>query len=156
MHKERFFKSVRKLALILFYAMLSCTVFFTLLVYRDKILNKTVSDIGVQAVNCLYDFGTVEQLDFQMQGLKEITTDAVFNQLTIDNEERTLNTYLKFKNKPVTVEIVDATNDYVLYRLKTEEISIDRLFCFYFRVNKAGKIDTVREVEAIDFINSYR
>lgn len=156
MPKEKILKSGRKLALILLYVMLSCAVFFVLLVYRNRILNEGASDIGVQAVNCLYDFGTVEQLDFQMQGLKEITTDAVFNQLTIDNEERTLNTYLKFKNKPVTVEIVSATSDYVLYRLKTEEISADRLFCFYFHVNKSGKIDTVREVEAIDFIDSYR
>ena len=91
-----------------------------------------------------------------MQALKEITTDAVFNQLTIDNEERTLNTYLKFKNKPVTVEVEEITNDYVLYRLKTEEISADRLFCFYYSVNKDGKLDKVREVEAIDFVSSYR
>ena len=156
MPKDLIKKSARKLALILFYVGLMFGAFFFFFTYRDVVINRNVQEIGKQAVMCLYDFATVEQLDYQMQALKEITTDAVFNQLTIDNEERTLNTYLKFKNKPVTVEVEEITNDYVLYRLKTEEISADRLFCFYYSVNKDGKIDKVREVEAIDFVSSYR
>lgn len=131
-------------------------IFVILGVYSRYVLNTGSTEIGIQAVKCLYDFGTVEQLNYQMQGLQEITTSAVFNQLTIDNEQRTLNTYLKFKNKAVTVDVVEATSDYILYHLQTENISQSRLFCFYYHVNKHGKIDKVREVEAIDFLDSYK
>ena len=60
----------------------------------QHVAQERVTELGERAVKLMYDFGTVEQLDYQMNDLKAITTDAVFNQLTIDNEERTLNTYL--------------------------------------------------------------
>lgn len=141
---------------ILLYCVSASVVFSGLILYRNSIMNDKVAQLGVQAVKYLYDFGTAEQLDYQMTGLKEITTDAVFNQLTIDNEERTLNTYLKFKNEPVSVDVLKSTSNYVIYSLTTTNISHDRLFVFFFEVNNEGLISSVREVEAIDFINSYR
>lgn len=128
---------------------------FVIINYRRLQLVNAQEELGIQAVKLLYDFGTPEQLDAQMASLKAITTEPVFNQLTIDNEERTLNTYLKFKNEPVTVNIVQSTNTYVMYSLGTVNVSADRLFIFLFTVNDEGLIDSVREVEAIDFINSY-
>lgn len=117
--------------------------------------NKADSKVlGERAVMLLYDFGTVEQLNKQMTELKAITTDDVFNQLSIDNSGRTLNTYLKFKNKPVTVNIIKSTSTYVLYSLETESISPERLFLFLFSV-RGGKIDGVREMEGIDFVTTY-
>lgn len=138
-------------------AVVSATaVFLFLLMYRNTILEKQAAELGETAVKLLYDFGTAEQLDYQMIGLKEITTDAVFDQLTIDNEERTLNTYLKFKNKPVTVKVIKSTSNYVMYSLNTEYISDDRIFVFFFELDTIkNKIKSVREVEAIDFISSY-
>lgn len=120
----------------------------------QHVAQQHVAELGERAVKLMYDFGTVEQLDYQMSDLKAITTDAVFNQLTIDNEERTLNTYLKFKNKAVTVEIVQSTHDYVMYHLITPNISAERLFVFFFDVDDSGKISYVREVEAIDFVDT--
>lgn len=138
-------------------AVVSATaVFLFLLMYRNTVLEKQAAELGETAVKLLYDFGTAEQLDYQMIGLKEITTDAVFNQLTIDNEERTLNTYLKFKNKPVTVNVIKSTSDYVMYSLNTEYISGSRIFVFFFEIDPIeNKIKSVREVEAIDFLSSY-
>lgn len=109
--------------------------------------------LGTKAVMLLYDFGTVEELDTQMYQLKKIATDSVFNQLTIDNEERTLNTYLKFKGGPVTVNVVQATDSYVLYTLKCDAVDLDRHFIFMFDMSVNGKLNYVREAETFDFID---
>lgn len=141
-------------AFILFAVAFAVIVPISIYARVQSVAEGRVAALGEEAVKLLYDFGTVEQLDYQMNDLKKITTDAVFNQLTIDNEERTLNTYLKFKNKAVTVKVVKSTSDYVLYRLETENISEDRLFAFFFDVDDSGKISYVREVEAIDFVDT--
>lgn len=141
-------------AFILFAVAFAVIVPISIYARVESVAEDRVAALGEEAVKLLYDFGTVEQLDYQMNDLKKITTDAVFNQLTIDNEERTLNTYLKFKNKAVTVKVVKSTSDYVLYRLETENISEDRLFAFFFDVDDSGKISYVREVEAIDFVDT--
>ena len=141
-------------AFILFAVAFAVIVPISIYARVQRVAEDRVAALGEEAVKLLYDFGTVEQLDYQMNDLKKITTDAVFNQLTIDNEERTLNTYLKFKNKAVTVKVVKSTSDYVLYRLETENISEDRLFAFFFDVDDSGKISYVREVEAIDFVDT--
>ena len=126
--------------------------FLTLRMMSSKKSENMKAELGVEAVKCMYDFGTIEQLDENMAGLQAITTDEVFSQLTIDREERTLYTYLKFKNKPVTVNVLKSTASYVLYNLETENISENRIFMFMFDVNSSGKISYVREVECIDFI----
>ena len=141
-------------AFILFAVAFAVIVPISIYARVQSVAEDRVAALGEEAVKLLYDFGTVEQLDYQMNDLKKITTDAVFNQLAIDNEERTLNTYLKFKNKAVTVKVVKSTSDYVLYRLETENISEDRLFAFFFDVDDSGKISYVREVEAIDFVDT--
>lgn len=129
-------------------------VFLALSFGKASNLNHEREALGLQAVKLLYDFGTVAQLDDQMSELKLITTTPIYNDLTIDNEERTLNTYLKFKNKSVTVNVIKSTSAYVLYSLKTEELSEDRVFMFLFETNKVGKISWVREMEVIDFLEN--
>lgn len=155
--KRKEFSTISKWLHVTGVCCLAALVTFCLLtIYRNVVLEQKTAELGETAVKLLYDFGSAEQLDYQMIGLKEITSDEVFNQLTIDNEERTLNTYLKFKNKPVSVNIIKSTSDYVLYSLDTECISEERLFVFFYKLNASGdKIVEVREVEAIDFLNSY-
>lgn len=128
-------------------------VLLALLYSKSLHLNKDKAKIGENAVLALYNFGTVEQLNQQMKDLKSICSEGVFNQLTIDNEDRTLNTYLKFKNKATEVNIIKSTESYVLYTLNNDYISADRKFVFLFEINQNGVIDWVREEEAIDFIN---
>ena len=110
--------------------------------------------LGESAVMALYDFGSVYDLDRNMYDLKQITTDAVFSQLTIDNEQRSLNTYLKFKDSSVSVKILRSGSDYVMYSLDTESIDTDRVFVFFFTVDDDGKINSVREMECYDFIDN--
>lgn len=114
---------------------------------------KNPEKIGITAVKELYQFEKTEDLDGNMERLKRITTDSVFSQLTVDNEERTLNTYLKFKGKTTSINVIKSTDNYVLYSLDTEFISPDRVFIFMFNVNRDGKIDYVRECECLDFLD---
>lgn len=144
--------------LLYFGLLLGLITVIAILLYGTKLqstVKRQSEELGILAVKSLYDFGTSEQLDAQMDVLKTITTEPVFNQLSIDNEGRTLNTYLKFKNKPVTVEILDSSSDYVLYSLQTDSISSSRKFLFIFSVDDNGLISSVREMEAIDFVDSY-
>lgn len=111
------------------------------------------TDIGVKAVKLLYQFYDLEELDRNMAELKKITSDAVYDELTIDNEERLLNTYLKIKGNTCLVHVVDYTSDYVVYTLETATIDKNRKFIFMFST-KGGKITKVKEAECIDFTNS--
>lgn len=121
-------------------------------------VNKTVRDteLGLTAVKYLYHFSGLEELDDNMDRLREITTPEVYEQLTIDNTERALNVYLKFKNNPTLVVPDKVTNNYVVYSLETDSLSSFRKFAFFFNVNREGKIDYVRESEVIDFVGSDR
>lgn len=122
--------------------------------YRNKITEDTKKDLGIQCVKALYEFSSGVELDKNMEIVKTICTDVVYSDLTIDNEERTLTTYLKFENKPVKVNIVKSTGDYIYYTLDTETIDESRLFIFNFNVNEDGLIDWVKECECIEFLDT--
>jgi hypothetical protein len=109
------------------------------------------AQVGLLAVKYLYHFSSLEELDANMDELKKISTPEVYRKLTIDNTDRSLNVYLKFKNKPVFVIPDKATDNYIIYRLQTENISNFRKFTFFYEVNKQGLISDVREAEIIDF-----
>lgn len=129
---------------------LAIILFFVL--YNDTGNEYLAVDTGVDAVKYLYNFDSVKQLDSHMENLKKITTESVFEQLTIDNTNRTLNTYLKFKGEPTKVIIHEATDTHVLYSLDTKYVDSDRVFAFVFNLNENGKIEYVREMECIDFV----
>lgn len=112
-------------------------------------------DIGEKAVMLMYNFEDAYDLDSHMEDLRSITTKDVYNELTINNADRTLNTYLKFKDNSVDVEIIKSTRNYILYRLNTESLTTNRKFMFTFDINMWGKINYVREMEVIDFYPNF-
>lgn len=110
---------------------------------------------GYELVKCLYEFEDVSELDeSRKETLKNLVTDNVYDELTFDNEGRMLNTYLRLKGDPVTVEIVRDKEGVVLYRLHTDKISDDRLFELVYDLDDKGKISYVREMECIDFVTT--
>lgn len=131
--------------------LITLTVISTLSVVGLSIHLNKMKKLGVEAVNYMYNFSDVKELDANMPKLESITTKEVYSGLTIDNMDRALNTYIKFKNVPCKVRVLKNTHNYVLYTLDTDALSSGRKFLFLFDVNKAGKISYVREVEAIDF-----
>lgn len=126
-------------------------VIFIYIVIRDSKQGQPISTLGVQAVMAMYDFGDLNELDDNMDVLRELTTTEVYNMLTLDRTDRALNVYLKFKNKPTRVLVEESTDSYVIYSLKTDSISATRKFAFFFRVGDSGKIEYVREAEVVDF-----
>lgn len=115
-------------------------------------MQKQKKELGIKAVKCMYEFTEVGQLQFNMFDLQKITTEPVFNQLTIDNENRALFTYVKFKCDRTSVNVIKATSSYVLYSLKNDNVDSERKFIFMFDCDKTGKISYVREAEINDFI----
>lgn len=107
--------------------------------------------IGVKAVNYLYDFSSIDDLEGNLSKLADVVTEDVYKDVAVTNSDKALNTYLKFKKNPVTVSIIDSKPGFVLYTLDTNSLSSGRKFIFSYTVNWMGKIDSVREMEAIDF-----
>lgn len=129
-----------------------CVALATLFVVKELTLQKQKRELGEQAVRLMYQFVEVEQLQFNMIDLQSITTEAVFNQLTIDSEDRALYTYVKFLGLTTSVEIIKSTSSYVLYSINNDNIDSERRFIFMFDCDSSGKISYVREAEIYDFV----
>lgn len=114
----------------------------------------TKADLGVELVKAMYDFENPYELDKNMLVVQKLVTEDVFSDLTIDNEQRTLSTYFKFKDASVHVNVLKSTDSYVLYSLDSEAISADRKFILIFSVNEEGVINEVKEMECYEYLNS--
>lgn len=114
----------------------------------------TKADLGVELVKAMYDFENPYELDKNMLVVQKLVTEDVFPDLTIDNEQRTLSTYFKFKDASVHVNVLKSTDSYVLYSLDSEAISADRKFILIFSVNEEGVINEVKEMECYEYLNS--
>lgn len=114
----------------------------------------TKADLGVELVKVMYDFENPYELDKNMLVVQKLVTEDVFSDLTIDNEQRTLSTYFKFKDASVHVNVLKSTDSYVLYSLDSEAISADRKFILIFSVNEEGVINEVKEMECYEYLNS--
>lgn len=107
--------------------------------------------IGVKAVMSMYNFKDVQQLENNLNTLKDVTTDEVYEYLAVTNTDKSLNTYLKFKQESVEVEILESRPGTVLYTLHSNSLSDGRKFLFTYDLNYLGKIKYAREMECIDF-----
>lgn len=135
--------------------LLVCTWQYAYITAKDlhkSPVNKTA--LGEELIMAMYNFETPYQLDSQMLIVQTLTTSDVFNDLTIDNEQRTITTYLKFKDCGVSAEIISSGDDYVYYRLNSDVIEENRTFIMFFRVNEDGLIDWVKEAECVEFIDT--
>lgn len=124
--------------------------------YLEHRVDEEKARLGRQAVALLYNFKSIQQLDGQMTGLYNITTEEVYNQLTIDNEGRTLNTYIQFNCGSCEVNVLESGTEFVIYSLKASSGSPkeDEIFVFLYNVNKDGKICWVKEMEGYEFTDT--
>lgn len=110
--------------------------------------------IGIQVVKNLYEFEEISDLNEGDKKLKELVNDNVYKQLTVTDAYRALNTYLKIKDNPCKVVVLDKLETkeggYVKYSLDTISISSTRIFMFTYKLEK-GKIVEVKEMECIPF-----
>lgn len=116
---------------------------------------------GEQAVNLMYDFNSIDELNSNTEPLKDITDDESYNNLVVSNYTKALRTYLKLfrqKDGDVTascdVEILrehqTKEGGYVLYTLHSNALSEGRKFLLLYDISD-GKLSNVREMECIDF-----
>lgn len=107
---------------------------------------------GIKAVELMYTFDTYEDVySKQMKELQKICNQDVYKDLNVNNIDRALNSYLRFKGNASEVKIIEATNSYVKYSLNTLSISSERQFILFYHVNMWGKIDKVSECEIESF-----
>ena len=126
------FSIVIAIIIIVMVSMVSC---FAVTLNIKRIEAKR-TQTAIEVVQDLYQFSKVEDLDKNMLKIRNLTTQSVYNQLTVDNEERTLK----------------ATSSYILYTLKNKNIDKDRVFIFMYDCNSKGKLSNVRESECLDFL----
>lgn len=112
------------------------------------------SELGVSAVNYMYNFNSLEELDYNLQRLQSITTPEVYRQLDINYDTRVIGVYYKFQADPAEVEIINSTPNSVCYRIKSEHVDYSRIFLFRYIV-KNNKISEVQEYEIVKGIDDY-
>ena len=78
-------------------------------------------------------------------------SDGCRDGLTIDNENRQLYTYVRYYGNKSIINVVEATDKYVLYRIESNCVEPDRLFIMIFEVSH-GRISKIKECECLDFI----
>lgn len=141
---------------LLLLLMIICTIAFLRGKSLEDLTNIKVEkeQLGIELVNAMYTFDSPYQLDRQMAVVKELVSEPVFYDLTVDNEQRTLTTYFKFKDCSCKVNIINSTDNYVLYTLDSVAMEPEREFMLLFRVRDDGVIDWVKEIEAIEFRNT--
>lgn len=148
-------KKVKHVASWVFAFLQIVLVIYVIWVFVNAFMHKSdYGEIGERAVHLLYEYGTPEQLDAQMAELKSMCSEGVFIQLTIDNEKRTLNTYLKFKQDPTSVNILESTSSYVVYSINNKNIDASRKFIFRYKVDN-NKLVEVKEAELIEFADYF-
>ena len=105
-----------------------------------------------QAVYLMYNFESFSDVyENQMKDLEKICSEDVYKNITVKNIDRALTTYLKFKGNPCKVNILQKSNNYIIYELDTPSITAGRKFVMFYETNIWGKIVKMEEAELRDF-----
>lgn len=115
---------------------------------RDSMAEKAAKDV----INDLYSFDSVDSMEINESDLRGRVTTQVFNQLTVDNDERRMNTYLKFRAESSKVKFIKVTDQYVVYSLDCAYIDSSRKFIFIYSIDRSGLISSVYEAELNPFL----
>lgn len=110
--------------------------------------------IGIEAIRLMYDFNSLDELSYNMNKLKEITTPKVYHQVDINYDRRVINLYFKFKADPTHVDIISTAPNSVCYRIKNKHVSETRTFLARYKLHN-GKICELREYELITGIDDF-
>lgn len=132
--------------LIFVAALISIAVFFMSL--ASVSLKRS---LGIEAVTLMYDFDSLDEVRENQKRLAQIMDEDTYAGLTIDNENRQLYTYVRYYGNKSIINVVEATDKYVLYRIESDCVEPDRLFIMIFEVSH-GRISKIKECECLDFI----
>lgn len=123
---------------------------------RDEGVNPALaSTVASRAVQLMFSYDTPQELNENMTELKSLCTDEVFKNLSIDNEERSLRTYLQFVDNKCAVQITAKTDDYIIYCLVSDYVKADREFIMLYQVDENGLICYAKEAELINGMGTF-
>lgn len=114
-----------------------------------KVSSSEGTDIGSRCVMLMYDFSTPQELATNQKLLQNITTDQVFETLTIDNTNRAVNAYFKFQYSPSVVNILASTPGCVLYTITNDYVDPDAVWVFLYTLDTSGAISGVTEYQVL-------
>lgn len=120
---------------------------FLWVVWRSSNISQ---DIGSRCVRLLYQFSTPQEIVDNQRQLELLVTDEVFSDLNIDDTNRVVNAYYKFKYSTSSVNIVSSAPGCVVYTIANENIDPDSLWIFKYTLDSSGKIDWVKEYSVLD------
>lgn len=142
-------KSIIISALLVVTIPISCFAVFN---YFHKIDGMRTAE---EAVMLMYNFESFTTLyQEQMDKLEDIVTPEIYEEITVKNIDRALTTYLKFKQNPSTVRILETTDRYVIYTISSDSLTSGRKFVMYYSTNLFGRIDEMKEAELRDFYDT--
>lgn len=101
-------------------------------------------ELGIICVNLMYDFETPDDILVNQVALQSLLTEDEFTRLCIDEPNRTINAYYKFKFSPSKVNIVNCSIGYIEYTLENEYIDSDIHWVFLYDVN-GNRLENIRE-----------
>lgn len=108
-----------------------------------------------EAVMLMYNFESFTTLyQEQMDKLEDIVTPKIYEEITVKNIDRALTTYLKFKQNPSKVTILEKTDRYIIYTISSDSLTSGRKFVMYYSTNLLGKINEMKEAELRDFYDT--
>lgn len=151
MRNKPFFKELLVFSLTAMVVVSSFMTFLNGFLTTKRLAYK--EQLGIYAVNLMYDFDTLFDLTAQMEELKQITTPEVFRGLDINYDSRVIPIYYKFKAEKTEVEIISSVPGSIHYRLLNDNISSNRSFLFRYTVSN-GVIDSVEEIELVTGIDN--
>lgn len=161
--KERIFSSPSnviskynlKVASYIMYCLVTFMIVCFIFMYavKEELINGGA--VGSKAVKLLYQFDNISELEKNLDSLSSIMTKEAYNNTTVINSDKSLNSYLKFNKQRTTVNILERKPGFILYSINNPNITSTRLFIFSYDLNIFGKIENVREFEAIDFYSTY-
>jgi hypothetical protein len=115
--------------------------------------NRYVVNKGKQCVYYMYRYNSVDELTANMRGLSKIVSTSIYDQITVDDPNRSLYTYFKFKLDPVDVIIMDSRPGYIEYAISNINIDSTRRFALLYRI-RMDKIVSFREIELVEMPNN--
>lgn len=133
-------KWLKRLALVLSFVVLVLPPFSILYLnqYKEEM------NPGAQLVKLMYHYEYPEQLEIQQEILKTVLSPEQYKELSLENQYRVNNTYVEFGWAPVSVEILDCGDNYVVYEIFNENIKEKSIRVMQYSVQD-GVINVLRE-----------
>ena len=104
-------------------------------------------DIGVYTVRLMYEFDSPKEMVMNQSLLQDVLHPDEFERLKLDEPNRAVNAYYKFKFSSSHVVVEDSQDGFVLYRLVNDSIAPNIRWVFMYSVDDNGKLYDIHEYE---------